>query len=227
MLRKGKEVISNKFKRPFFSDKFKTRITPWLFVLPAILMTLMLRYYTMIQSFIWAFFKYDIINPPGKFVGLDNFTYLLSSSSFWNSLMNTLIFLLFTFLLTFWVPILQALLLSEVKIGKNLFSTLYIIPAIIPGTVTIIIWKWIWNPQYGIANALFAFLKLPQQQWLSDPNLVKFSIIFPGILGGDCMFYYTFQQYLVYQKMLLKHLKLMAVMCFKPCVILQFPILHF
>lgn len=166
------------------SYQLKKKMIPWLFVLPGILITLVFRYYTMIQSFIWSFFNYDISNPPGTFVGLKNFQNLFIGDEFKNALINTLVYLVLGFVLTFWVPIVQALFLSQVKRGRNFFSTLYIIPAVIPGTVNIVIWKWIWQPEYGLANTILGFFNLPAQQWLSDPAWVKFCIIFPGILGG-------------------------------------------
>ncbi len=160
------------------------RLTPWLFVLPGLLITLFLRYYTMIQSLMWSFFNYDIANPPGEFIGLENYIHLLTSEEFWKSLANTGIFLLLGLALNFWVPIVQALFLSEAKRGRSLFSTIYIIPAVVPGTVNIVIWKWIWNPQYGLANKLLNFFGAEGQMWLSDDKWVKFCIMFPGILGG-------------------------------------------
>ncbi len=166
------------------ANKIKRVLTPWLFVLPAIAITLLLRYYTIGQSLLWSFFQYDTANPPGEFVGLQNFQFLFTSSEFWTAFSNTIIFVLLTFLLTFWVPIVQALFLSQVKIGRNLFSTLYIIPSVVPGTVMIVIWKWIWDVQNGPANSLLGHLGIEPQMWLGDPNFVKFCIIFPGILGG-------------------------------------------
>ena len=173
-----------KHKEKLAAYHLKKKIIPWLFVAPGVLITLLLRYSTMFQAFIWSFCNYDIGNPPGEFIGLANYQNLLTSENFWNSLFNTLIYVVLGFLLTFWVPIVQALFLSQVKHGKSLFSTLYIIPAVIPGTVGVMIWKWIWNPQHGMANALLGLFGIPAQQWLSDPHWVKFCIMFPGILGG-------------------------------------------
>ena len=84
----------------------------------------------------------------------------------------------------FFIPLIQALLLNELQKLQKFFTTLYIIPALIPTSVNVIIWKWIWHPQYGVANQIVQFFGCEPQVWLSDPNLVKFCIIFPGVLGG-------------------------------------------
>ena len=84
----------------------------------------------------------------------------------------------------FLIPLIQALLLNELVRLKKCLTTLYILPALIPTSVNVIIWKWIWHPDYGVANQIVKFFGGQPQTWLSDPNLVKFCIIFPGVLGG-------------------------------------------
>lgn len=168
------------------SYAIRRKLIPWMFVLPGLAMTILLRYVTLGTSFVWSFFNVTVADMPGKFVGLQNYTDLFESAAFKQSFINTMVFVGLTFLFCFPIPIIQALILNEIrnKRLKNWFSTLYILPAVIPGTIIIVIWRWIWNPQYGIANYLLSFLNIPAQTWLGDPNFVKFCIIFPGILGG-------------------------------------------
>lgn len=162
------------------------KLVPWLFVLPGLAITILLRYATLGTAFFWSLHNVTVSEMPGKFIGVKNYTDLMASAAFSQSFVNTLVFVGLTFLICFPVPIIQALILNEIrhKKTKNWLSTLYIIPAVIPGTIVIVIWRWIWNPQYGIANYLLGLLNLPPQSWLGDPNLVKFCIVFPGILGG-------------------------------------------
>ncbi|MBP1994425.1 carbohydrate ABC transporter permease [Paenibacillus eucommiae] len=160
------------------------KIIPWLFVLPAIIFTVWLRYYPMMQAMYVSFFQYDVIHPPGKFIGLKNYLFLLNQEAYWDAWMNTLVFTALILIITFIPPIIQALLLSELYKGRKFFSTLFLIPALVPLSVNVILWKWIWHPDYGFANAVLKFLGLQPLQWLNDADLTKFSIIFPGIVGG-------------------------------------------
>ena len=76
-------------------------------------------------------------------------------------------------LLCFFIPLIQALFLNELtKLQKSL-TTLYILPALIPTSVNVIIWRWIWHPDYGVANQIIKFFGGQPQTWLSDPNLVS------------------------------------------------------
>jgi multiple sugar transport system permease protein len=164
--------------------KLVKSIIPWLFVLPGIIFTAWLRYIPIISSIIISFFDYDVVNPLGKFIGLGNYKSVLSEASFLNAWKNTFIFMVLIIALTFFIPIIQALFLNEIIRFRKTFTTIYIIPSIIPVSINVILWKWIWNPDNGIANVITNKLGLGSFLWLSDPRLTKFAIIFPGVIGG-------------------------------------------
>lgn len=162
----------------------KRLFTAWLFVLPAFIFTFIFRYYTMFHSFWISFHDYNIGNPPGKLVWFDNYAQILNNPDYWKAWGNTFVFVLLSLLIVFFIPLIQAIFLSEIEKLRSFFSTMYIIPVVVPLSVNVIIWKWIWNPQYGLANAIMKVLGLPAQAWLSDPDLTKLCIIIPGIVGG-------------------------------------------
>lgn len=173
-----------KKKKPLNGYHIKGILVAWMFLLPGITFTLILRYYTIFRAFYLSFFRYNVANPPGEFVGFENFKELFADSYYWNSWKNTLIFLVLVLSLTFFIPIIQALFLEQIVRVRGLASTVYILPAVIPGTVNIILWKWIWNPEFGVANYIFKIFGSEPMLWLSDKEWVKFCIIFPGIIGG-------------------------------------------
>jgi multiple sugar transport system permease protein len=164
--------------------QIKKAITPWLFLLPGISITFLLRYYTIYQGFKLSFFHYNVANPPGVFVGVNNFLDLFRNSDYWQAWNNTLVFLVLIISLNFFIPIIQALLLGEIIKLRGMFSTFYILPAVIPATVNIVLWKWIWNPDFGVANYIMKFFGVDPKTWLSDASWVKFCIVLPGIIGG-------------------------------------------
>ncbi len=165
--------------------KIKRALVPWLFLLPGITFTIILRYYTIYEGIKLAFFKYNLISPPGTFVGLKNFGYLFNNSGYWTAWKNTFVFLGLILVLNFGVPLIQAFFLSEIK-GKlrNFFSTVYLLPAIVPTTINVLLWKWVFDPTYGIANRVIGFFGGQPLLWLSDLHMVKTCIIIPGIIGG-------------------------------------------
>lgn len=162
----------------------RQKLAPWLLLAIPMLFTLWLKYYPILKAIFISFFNYDPINQPGVFVGLKNYITMFQTSYYWEAWKNSFVFLLLQLLMTFFIPIIQALFLNELRRMKSVVSTMYLLPALIPTTINVIVWRWVWHPDYGVANQIVKFFGGTPQTWLSDPNLVKFCIIFPGIIGG-------------------------------------------
>lgn len=165
-------------------NMLKRKMSPWLFLLPGILFTAWLRYIPIFSSLYISLFDYDPIKSPGTFVGLENYFTIFNTRFYWDAWVNTFVFLGLNILLTFFIPIMQALFLNELTFFKKTFTTMYIIISLIPISVNVILWKWIWHPEYGLANQIIMFFGGKPQLWLSNPQLTKFCIVFPGIIGG-------------------------------------------
>jgi len=162
----------------------RQKITPWLILLLPMAFTLWLKYIPILRAVYISFFNYNPIRQPGEFVGLANYGTMFSTRYYWEAWGNTFVFLALQIGMTFFIPIVQALFLNELRRGKSAFSTLYLLPTLIPTTINVIIWRWVWHPDYGVANQIVKLFGGQPQTWLSDPSLVKFCIIFPGVIGG-------------------------------------------
>lgn len=162
----------------------RQKMAPWLLLAAPILFTVWLKYYPIMKAVIISFFNYDPIHQPGQFVGLQNYITMFSTEFYWEAWKNSFVFLVLQLVMTFFIPIIQALFLNELRRMKSVVSTMYLLPTLIPTTINVIIWRWVWHPDYGVANQLVRFFGGEPQTWLSDPALVKFCIIFPGIIGG-------------------------------------------
>lgn len=154
------------------------------FTLPAFVAFILLKYYPMLQSIYMSLFDYKVTAPPGEFVGLANYVHAFKdplNSKVWG---NNIVLFLWSLALGFWVPLVQAILLDEIRRLKTFFRVMYLLPSIIPAVATAVIWKWIYNPDWGLLNTIFENIGLPTQGWLNDPNQVKFSLMLPLLLGG-------------------------------------------
>ncbi|BBH24885.1 sugar ABC transporter permease [Paenibacillus baekrokdamisoli] len=181
--------------QPQVRTSFRPRIpwTPILFLTPAIIAFLLFKYYPLFQAVYMSFFDYKVINPPGHFVWLDNYKYLIHSTEFWNALFNTFAFFFIYFVLTFWVPIVQAILLNEVRYANKTIRVLYLLPTAVPAVAGYLLWKWLYNPDYGLLNYLLHFVGLGPYGWLNDPAMAKWAIVFPGVFGTgmSMLIYYS------------------------------------
>jgi multiple sugar transport system permease protein len=155
-----------------------------LFTLPAFVAFILLKYYPMLQAIYMSLFDYKVANPPGLFVGLTNYLHAFKdplNAQVWG---NNIILFMWNLVLGFWVPLVQAILLDEVRRLKTFYRVMYLLPSVIPAVATAVIWKWIYNPDWGLLNTIFLKIGLPPQGWLNDPNQVKFSLMLPLVLGG-------------------------------------------
>ncbi|MDF2925509.1 MAG: sugar transporter permease [Paenibacillaceae bacterium] len=169
---------------------------PWmtiLFILPSMLSFLLFKYVPLVYAAFMSFFDFDQMSPPGRYVGLYNYSLLLKSTYFRTAVYNTFVLALLSLLMTFWVPLLQALFLTGIRRGNIFFRFLYLVPSAVPSIASLVLWKWLYNPDFGLLNELLASIGLPPLMWLNDPAMVKFALVLPGVLGGglSVLMYYS------------------------------------
>ena len=168
------------------SEGLRHRRTLWafLFTLPAFFAFILFKYYPMIQAIYMSFFDYKVVNPPGPFVGLSHYIHAFKdplNAKVWGN--NVVLFFL-NLALGFWVPLAQAVLLDEIRRLKTFYRVAYLLPSIVPSVAGAVIWRWIYNPDWGLLNSLLNRVGLPSLGWLNDPKMSKFSLALPGLLGG-------------------------------------------
>ena len=142
--------------------KFMTDLSGYLFTLPIILGVLIFCYVPAVQSLIFSFFEYDGFNlRADNFLGIDNYIRIFSkdletAKVFSNTFLYTLIAVPINLVLGYLV----ALLVNHKAKGVFLYRMLYYLPVIIPGVVSGLLWKDIFDTQYGLFNQLLAVFGL-------------------------------------------------------------------
>lgn len=147
--------------------------------------------YPILASLGYSFTDYDVLTTP-EFIGLTNYRDLLTADHlFFTAVRNTLYFALFSIPLNIVLSVAIALLLNLNVRGMSIYRTIFFIPSIVPQVASALLWAWILNPQFGLANAMLKLIGLPQLGWLSDPAWSKPSIILMGLWGlGSTMVIY-------------------------------------
>ena len=172
--------------------RLRTHIFAWAMMIPALALVLLFEYVPMFRGSVMAFQEYYILGDQ-KFIGLDNFIAVLTSSSFWQSVGVTFRFVALSLGLGFLAPVLLAVLLSELPRFKYFFRTVYFLPAVTSGFVITLLWKQFFDPTpLGLANRVLATLGMGPFTWLQDPNLAMFCIVIPGVwasAGPGCLLY--------------------------------------
>lgn len=141
----------------------------YLFLLPALLIFALFVWYPIILGFLMSFQNIDMINPA-NWVGWVNYRHVLSDPLFVVAWRNTLAFTLYALLFGYLVPIVLALLVNEMRHGKGFFRLAFYLPVMLSPIVTVFLWRWIYNPDSGLLNALLSLVHLPGGLWLETPG---------------------------------------------------------
>lgn len=153
-----------------------------LFISPWIVGFLAFQLYPIVQTLIWSFTRYQVFSPP-VLIGLDNYWQLFRDPLFLKALKNTFIFVGTSVPLGTIAAIAVAMLLNTKVKGMAFYRTIYYLPCVVPGIASTVLWGWILDPQVGLLNGMLEAFHLPAQGWLSDPALVKPSLIIMNLWG--------------------------------------------
>ncbi len=135
------------------------RLHAWLFLIPAVASIAIWNYYPLVRGLLMAFQDFRILGGS-TYVGLRNFVEAVSEPRFWRYLLQTAQYMVMLVGIGFCVPLGLAILLSEIPRMKVLFRTVYYLPAVTTGLVTLFLWKQLlFNPTgEGVLNQLLQWL---------------------------------------------------------------------
>jgi multiple sugar transport system permease protein len=153
----------------------------YLYVLPALVVMLIVIAYPIYYTVELSFFK----TPPGlqlrdkSFVGVDNYTAILTSDVFWRVTLNTVIWTLASTLIAFVLGYALALALHRDFFGRGILRAILIIPWVISAVAASYIWKWIYHSDFGIIGAVLVELGLASR----PPNFIdSVSTVLPSLI---------------------------------------------
>ena len=158
--------------------------TPWL------LGFLFLHFLPSISTLLLSLLNWEL---PGEveFVGLDQFARLFSDPIFLRALLNSAYFALATVPLSIGVGLVLALLTKTFSKGFRFARSVFLLPAVVPSVAAALTWGWIFNPRYGLVNALLAAVGIDGPAWLFDPVLAMPVVILIHLwTAGINMFVY-------------------------------------
>jgi multiple sugar transport system permease protein len=147
----------------------KYELSGYLFLLPALLIILVFRTYPIIQAIQMSVYEWGLAGPL-KRIGFDNFARLFVDPKFYQSLGNTTWYLVLVVPATILISIFVAVLLNQRIRGRSVYRTLYYLPVVTSIVAISVVWKWIFNPDRGLLNAVFDVGGCGNVQWLSDPR---------------------------------------------------------
>jgi multiple sugar transport system permease protein len=151
--------------------------TAYLFLSPGLVIFFVFVLFSIIFSLYLSFHEWNILDVRKPYVGFDNYRRLAHDDRFGRAVINTAYFTFASIPLTMILGLGVAILLNQQIRARGLFRTMYYLPVITPFVVASIIWKWIYNADYG-------FLIDHPLLWLSDKNLAMPAVIAMNVWKG-------------------------------------------
>lgn len=158
------------------SQWMKTWGWPLVFIGPCLLGLLVFTYIPVVMSFGLSFSYWNLLGTP-RFVGLDNYTAVLSDPMFWQTLVNTFVFVTGAVALEVVLALAVAVLLTTAIRGIGIFRTVFFLPFITPMVSVALVWGWLYDPKFGLLNSMLGVFGISPIAWLFDPQWAMFAMI--------------------------------------------------
>lgn len=152
----------------------------YLFLLPALGGILVFILGPVVAAIALSFTKWDLLTPA-KFIGLSNYQELIQDPMFRKVMLNTLIFTGASVPLSLILSLGLALALNQKIKGIVIFRTIYFLPVVSSMVAVSLVWRWLYNPNYGLLNYFLNLLHLPSINWLFSTTWAMPAVILMSV----------------------------------------------
>jgi multiple sugar transport system permease protein len=152
----------------------------YLYLMPAGIILLTFQIFPVIYSFLLSVHKGTLKNPIKAFIGLENYSQLMTDGEFWDGIINTVFFALGSVPLGIILALVIALLLNQKIKGLGFYRTVYYLPVITSIAAVALVWKWLFDVKFGLFNQLLNLMGMDPSNWLQESKGI-FAVVFDQI----------------------------------------------
>jgi multiple sugar transport system permease protein len=152
-------------------------LSTFILLLPLLLAFGYFAWFPIGRAVIMSFQETNLVSDP-VWVGLDNFRHVVTDPLFWTSVRNTFYFTGLALLFGYPVPLVMAVLMSELRRGRGVFSVLAYLPVVVPPVVAVLLWRFFYDASTtGVFNSILGWFGLGPFPWIQStasamPSLV-------------------------------------------------------
>ncbi|OAI91834.1 sugar ABC transporter permease (plasmid) [Agrobacterium sp. 33MFTa1.1] len=168
------------------------KLTPYLFVAPLMIFIALFTYIPILASLNLSFREWNFLSPSMPFVGFRNYEQLLASRELWNSLWVTALFAVLSVPLRLGLALIVATHLVRESMHVRLLRGALFLPSVTSTVSIAVVFSWVFSTDYGMVNALLGVFGLGKVQWLQNPHLALWVLIFVNTwkqIGYDIVIY--------------------------------------
>jgi len=179
-------------RRPgFLRRKLGDNLQAYLFLAAGITVFALFSWYPLIRGILLSFQQVNFVSDP-EWVGTANYKALFNDPLFFTAWKNTLIFSGLALVLGYAVPFVVAIIINEFRHFKGFFRIAVYLPVMLPPIVTVLLWKFFYDPGSGLFNSLLRELHLPTSGWTQSPRTAVISLVLVSTwanMGGATIMY--------------------------------------
>ena len=172
------------------AQNFRRNLEGYMFAAPWLIGFFVFTLGPFIAAFWISLHSWDMLTPM-KFIGINNYKILLQDPLFWKSLKVTLLYAAAGLPLQLGLALLLAVLVNGKHVINLVYRAIFFLPAVSSGVATAILWRWMFNPEFGLINFGIRTVGLPAPPWLSSTDWALPAVILMSMWGvGSTMLIY-------------------------------------
>ena len=156
-------------------------LTAVVMLAPSLVFLAAFTYWPIARSLIYGFFDVQLGSTEIFYVGWENYQRLWHDALFWQSLRNTVVYMVVTVPTSIGLALVLAVALDRKLRGTSLYRSVFFYPVMVPSVAAGMVWVFLYAPGYGPINGLMELLGLPKLEWLYDRQWALPAIIFMSI----------------------------------------------
>ncbi|MFJ8797516.1 carbohydrate ABC transporter permease [Streptomyces sp. NPDC102487] len=156
--------------------RIRENLVAYAFLTAGVLCFALFSWYPIVRGWLLGFQQVTFARPA-QWVGWDNFRRLFEDPLFVTAWRNTGYFTLLALVFGFAAPFFTAVVLNELRHGRAYLRMTVYLPVMLPPIVTMLLWRWFYDPGPGLFNNALELVHLPAQQWLESENLAMVSLV--------------------------------------------------
>lgn len=146
-------------------------------VTPTIVGLLILNYYPIFETVYQSFCKTGDFGKGNTFIGLRNYIDLFQDSEVFSTLFNSVKYAVISLPLTVGISLVLAVLMNRKMVGRTVYRTIFFLPMVCAPAAIAMVWKWMFNQDYGLLNHLFN----ANINWVTDSSIAMLAIVVVGV----------------------------------------------
>lgn len=153
-------------------------------LLPAVIWYVIFAGVPIFYSLFLSFFRWSFLDPP-QFVGLANYVEILTRDQlFYKAVGNTFTFTISELMIGMVLAFCYALLINKLQRSAPFFRTVFFLPVVSSMTAVAIIWRWLFQPKFGLVNQVLGLFGISPGMWLNSPDTAMKSVVIMSVWKG-------------------------------------------